>query len=92
MDGRSGSWLGRRRVRDMREEEEVVLRLDRPTATSLAELIYNIGEHQAAGMPIAQLSTDDSERLGQVLHDLWRALGVPLPYGGVAGKEPRRRI
>ncbi|MEU6074243.1 hypothetical protein [Micromonospora sp. NPDC047074] len=72
--------------------EEVVLRLDRPTATSLADLIYNIGEHQAAGMPIAQLSSDDSERLGRVLYDLWRALGVSLPYGDAPGKEPRRRI
>ncbi|MEU7797344.1 hypothetical protein AB0J77_29445 [Micromonospora tulbaghiae] len=76
----------------MPEEEEVVLRLDRPSATALAGLIYNVGEHQAAGMPIAELSTDDSERLGRVLRDLWRALGVPLPYGGVGGKEPRRRI
>ncbi|MDO3704035.1 hypothetical protein Q3W71_20420 [Micromonospora sp. C28SCA-DRY-2] len=72
--------------------EEVVLRLDRPTATSLADLIYIIGEHQAAGMPIAQLSSDDSERLGRVLHDLWRALGVSLPYGDVPEEEPRRRI
>ncbi|WP_238162060.1 hypothetical protein [Micromonospora endolithica] len=76
----------------MPEEEEVVLRLDRPTATSLADLIYNIGEHQAAGMPLAHLSSDDSERLGRVLHDLWRALGVSLPYGDGPGKEPRRRI
>ena len=73
------------------EEEEVVLRLDRPTATALADLIYNVGEHQAAGMPIAELPEDDSERLGRVLHDLWRALGVPLPYGDVSGREPRRR-
>ncbi|WP_233513699.1 hypothetical protein [Micromonospora craterilacus] len=76
----------------MPEEEEVVLRLDRPTATTLADLIYNVGEHQAAGMPIARLSTDDSERLGRVLYDLWRALGIPLPYGDVRGREPRRRI
>ncbi|GAB4105109.1 hypothetical protein GCM10028790_41280 [Micromonospora taraxaci] len=76
----------------MPTEEEVVLRLDRPTATSLADLIYNVGENQAAGMPIAQLSTDDSKRLGRVLHDLWRALGISLPYGDVAGKDPRRRI
>jgi len=59
---------------------------------SLADLIYNVGEHQAAGMPIARLSTGDCERLGRVLHDLWRALGVPLPYSGVRAKEPRRRI
>ncbi|MBC9002643.1 hypothetical protein H9X94_11880 [Micromonospora aurantiaca] len=77
---------------DMPEEEEVVLRLDRPSATALADLIYNVGEHQAAGMAIAELSMDDSERLGRVLRDLWRALGVPLPYGGVSGREPRRRI
>ncbi len=77
---------------DMREEEEVVLRLDRPTAAAIADLLYNIGEHQAAGMPIAELSTDNSERVGRVLHDLWRALGVPLPYGGVRAYEPRRRI
>ncbi|WP_204342533.1 hypothetical protein [Micromonospora terminaliae] len=76
----------------MPEEEEVVLRLDRPTAASLADLIYNVGEHQAAGMPIAELSTDDSARLGRVLRDLWRALGVPLPYGGGPDEEPRRRI
>ncbi|WP_231924373.1 hypothetical protein [Micromonospora chokoriensis] len=76
----------------MPEEEEVVLHLDLPTATALADLIYNVGEHQAAGIPIAQLSTDDSERLGRVLHDLWRALGVPLPYGDLRGREPRRRV
>ncbi|MGV9765045.1 hypothetical protein [Micromonospora tulbaghiae] len=73
-------------------EEEVVLRLDRPTATALADLICNVGEHQAAGMPIGELPEDDSERLGRVLHDLWQALGVPLPYGDLRGREPRRRI
>ncbi|MFC5927952.1 hypothetical protein [Micromonospora vulcania] len=76
----------------MPEDRDVVLRLDRPTATSLADLIYNIGEHQAAGLPVAELSTDDSERLGRVLHDLWRALGVSPPYGDGGGKAPRRRI
>ncbi|MFI7081628.1 hypothetical protein ACIBO1_30460 [Micromonospora sp. NPDC049903] len=72
--------------------EKIVLRLDRQTATSLADLIYNIGEHQAAGMPITRLSEDDSERLGRVLYDLWRALGRSLPYGDASGQEPRRRI
>ncbi|WP_259275874.1 hypothetical protein [Micromonospora chalcea] len=73
-------------------EEKVVLRLDRPTATALADLIYNVGEHQAAGMPIAELPEDDSERLGRVLHDLRRALSIPIPYGDLRGREPRRLI
>ncbi|MEU4473800.1 hypothetical protein [Micromonospora sp. NPDC023888] len=76
----------------MSDEVEIVLRLDRPTATSLADLLYNIGEHQAAGMPVALLPPDDSERLGRVLYQLWRALGVALPYSDDPGNEPRRRI
>ncbi|AEB43771.1 hypothetical protein VAB18032_13295 [Micromonospora maris AB-18-032] len=43
-------------------------------------------------MPIAQLSSGDSERLRRVLHDLWRALGVGLPYDDVSGTEPHHRI
>ncbi|MEU5525415.1 hypothetical protein ABZ744_00565 [Micromonospora chersina] len=76
----------------MPEEEEVVLRLDRPTATSLADLVYNVGEHQAAGMPIAKLSIVDSERLGRLLRELWAASGVPVPYGEVPKTKSRRQI
>lgn len=72
--------------------DEVVLRLDRTSAKYLAGMLYDVGEHLAAGAPIAPMSTDESERLAAVLHELWRALGIPLPYGTDSGSaEPSRR-
>ncbi|MCM0677995.1 hypothetical protein NCC78_25445 [Micromonospora phytophila] len=54
--------------------DEVVLRMDRVTARYLADMLHNVGEHLAAGQNIEPMSTDESQRLGQVLRDLWAAL------------------
>ncbi|MET7747355.1 hypothetical protein [Micromonospora sp. NPDC005367] len=71
--------------------DEIVLRLDRMTAKHLADMLYDVGEHLAAGAPIAPTSTDEARRLGEVLQTLWRELGISLPYEtGKAAERPRR--
>jgi hypothetical protein len=48
--------------------------MDRVTAKYLADMLHNLGEHLAAGQSIEPMSTDESQRLGRVLRDLWAAL------------------
>jgi hypothetical protein len=55
--------------------EEITLRMDRTTTEDLADLIHDVGEHLAAGMPLMPLTHDADERLGRVLRDLRHALG-----------------
>ena len=38
-------------------------------------MIYDLGEHIAAGSPIAPLSTEENERLAAIMRDLNHALG-----------------
>ncbi|WP_200206558.1 hypothetical protein [Micromonospora coerulea] len=73
-------------------EEEIVLHLDRTTAKYLAYMLYDVGEHSAAGARIAPMSTDESVRLGEVLRALWRELGIPQPYVTDSVAERPRRI
>ncbi|MEV4489624.1 hypothetical protein AB0K04_05840 [Micromonospora coxensis] len=71
--------------------DEIVVRLDRTTAKYVANMLYDVGEHLAAGAPIAPTSTDEARRLGEVLQMLWRELGIPLPYEtDKAAERPRR--
>ena len=49
---------------DGMSDEEIVLRLDRTTAKYLLGALYGLGEHLAAGVPIAPTTPDENERLG----------------------------
>lgn len=55
--------------------EEITLRMDRASAQDLVGVLYELGEHIAAGAPIAPLSTKENERLAAVMRDLNHALG-----------------
>src|SRR5258706_3520885 len=55
--------------------EEIVLRMDRASAEDLAAVLYDLGEHIAAGAPITPLTTDEDQRLSVVMRDLDHALG-----------------
>ena len=50
--------------------EEIVLSLDRDTATDLRDLIYGVGEHLAAGAPVPVFDGAASERLHVLLDEL----------------------
>ena len=55
--------------------EDIVLRLDRAAAEALYTTLYEAGEHIAAGAPITPPTTEEAERLGELLQDLGHALG-----------------
>ncbi|MBQ0895668.1 hypothetical protein KBX37_21655 [Micromonospora sp. U56] len=55
--------------------EEITLRLDRTTAEDLYAAMSTLGEHVAAGMPIAAPSRGEAERLGVFLRDLGHSIG-----------------
>ncbi|MGX6606146.1 hypothetical protein ACWKSP_29075 [Micromonosporaceae bacterium Da 78-11] len=55
--------------------DDITLRLDRATAEDLYATLYELGEHIAAGSPIALPTTDEVERLGSFLQDLGHRLG-----------------
>ena len=55
----------------------IVLKLDSKTAEVLRDVLYAIGENQAAGAPMVPLNRLESEILGRVLRDLDLALGGP---------------
>ena len=55
--------------------DEFALQLDRATAEDLYVTLYGVGEHIAAGAPITELTTEQSERLGRFLRDLGHRLG-----------------
>ena len=55
--------------------EEIILRMDRASARAQAGVLYDLGEHLAAGVPIAPLSTEENERLAAIMRDLNHALG-----------------
>ncbi|MEV6844688.1 hypothetical protein [Actinoplanes sp. NPDC051411] len=55
--------------------DDLVLRLDRPTAENLYVVLYEHGEHLAAGAPITPLGPSESARLGRLIADLGHALG-----------------
>jgi hypothetical protein len=55
----------------------IVLELDSKTAELLRDVLYAIGESQAAGAPMAPLNSMESEILGRVLRDIDIALGGP---------------
>ncbi|WP_328383731.1 hypothetical protein OHQ88_14325 [Micromonospora zamorensis] len=55
--------------------DDIVLRLDRTTAEDLRVLLYEAGEHIAAGAAINPPTAEEAERLGTLLRDLGHALG-----------------
>ena len=59
----------------MAMSEEIVLRMDRATTEDLADLIHDVGEHLAAGVPLMPLEHEANERLGRLLKELRHALG-----------------
>jgi hypothetical protein len=59
----------------MAMSEEIVLRMDRATTEDLADLIHDVGEHLAAGIPLMPLEHEANERLGRLLKELRHALG-----------------
>ena len=59
----------------------ITLYIDAVTARLLHDYLWSLGEEIAAGAPRPVLSTNDAERLGQVMWDLRNALGLAQPYG-----------
>ncbi|MFV2008786.1 MULTISPECIES: hypothetical protein [unclassified Micromonospora] len=55
--------------------DPIVLRLDPATVEDLRNVLYDLGEHQAAGRPIPHMDGETSERLGTLLRDLDIMLG-----------------
>jgi len=55
--------------------DEIVLRLDRATAEDLYVVLYEVGEHIAAGAPITPPTAEEVDRLGGVLRELAHAVG-----------------
>jgi len=53
----------------------IELRLDPATAEDLRNVLYDLGEHQAAGRPIPHMDGETSERLGALLRELDIRLG-----------------
>jgi hypothetical protein len=51
------------------------IRTDTATARVLRDVLYALGEHQAAGAPMPTLDADESTRLGALLRDLDVQLG-----------------
>ncbi|MDG4859054.1 hypothetical protein P8605_12965 [Streptomyces sp. T-3] len=60
--------------------DDIVLRLDRASAEDLHEVLWLVGEHQAAGAPIPELPHEADERLSRVIRSLADALGKGHPY------------
>ncbi|WP_187413205.1 hypothetical protein [Streptomyces sp. WAC01526] len=48
----------------------IVLRLDRASADDLHDVLWLVGEHIAAGVPIPELPSEANERLGRVISSL----------------------
>ena len=61
--------------------DEITFTIDRRTAELLRGVLYDVGEHQAAGAPIPPPSPEEVEKVGAFLRDLDIALGGP---GGMA--------
>jgi hypothetical protein len=59
----------------MSQDARIGLSVDRRTAELLRDVLYELGEHQAAGAPIPQTTPDDSELLGALLRELDLKLG-----------------
>jgi hypothetical protein len=59
------------------EGERIELSIDRRTAELLRGALADLGEHQAAGQPIAPATQEEAEKLGKFLRDLDLALGGP---------------
>jgi len=55
--------------------ESIEIRTDAVTARVLRDVLYALGEHQAAGAPMPTLDAEESTRLGEFLRDLDRQLG-----------------
>jgi hypothetical protein len=59
----------------MSKDARIELGIDRRTAELLRDVLYDLGEHQAAGAPLPQPGPEDSEVLGAFLRELDRKLG-----------------
>jgi hypothetical protein len=59
------------------DSDRIRLDLDRRTAELLRDTLHNVGEHQAAGAPIAPATREEAEKLGALLRDLDTKLGGP---------------
>jgi hypothetical protein len=59
----------------MSQDARIGLSVDRRAAELLRDVLYDLGEHQAADAPIPQTTSDESELLGAFLHALDRKLG-----------------
>ncbi len=68
--------------------DDVMLQLDRVSAEYLAAMIYNVGEHIAAGAPIPQMSDDECTKLAGVLDQLHRLLGWGPAFPQLHAKKP----
>jgi hypothetical protein len=55
--------------------DDITLRLDRASAEDLYATLYEVGEHIAASAPITPPTTEEVERLGNLLQDLGHRLG-----------------
>lgn len=56
-------------------DDLINLSIDRRTAQLLRGVLYDLGEHQAAGAPIAPPTREEVEKVGGFLRDLDRKLG-----------------
>ena len=58
-------------------DSDIILLLDRPTAEDLCTVLYEVGEHVAAGAPITPPTAEEVARLARVLRELTHSLGRP---------------
>ncbi len=57
------------------ESDPIVLTLDRATAQALWQLLYDVGEHWAAGADLVAPPRNEMEQLGSLLRAVDTALG-----------------